>query len=76
MVNQKDMKAIENQIELLKNNNQKTLEYLSALELLLVDDNNSKSKDVVLSKELDYLHSKVNSLSKDIDTFMNTLSDI
>lgn len=75
MENSKDIERIKEQIDLLRNNTQKTIEYLSALELLIVDDNNSKSKDIKLSKELDYLHSRANSLSQDIDSFTNSLSD-
>lgn len=39
MESRRDINAIQKQLKLLKENNQRSLEYLSAIQLLMVEDN-------------------------------------
>lgn len=74
MENNKDIKAIQQQLSLLKENNRRSQEYLSAIQLLMVDDNNSTLKDHGLSTNFDNLSTKINHLTQEIDQLINNIS--
>ncbi len=73
MESRRDINAIQKQLKLLKENNQRSLEYLSAIQLLMVEDNNGKSKDSGLSTNFNNLSSKLNHLSEEIELLMNNI---
>ena len=74
MENKNDVKSIKLQLSLLKENNQRSKDYLSAIQLLMVDDNNGTLKDPRLSTNFDNLSTKINHLSSEIDQLINNMS--
>lgn len=73
MNNNRDKSALKQQISLLRNHQTKVHEYLSAIELLVVDDNNSRVKDPQFKNELQQLTSKVSAVTAEIDKFYSLL---
>ncbi len=74
MENRRDVDDIQQQLKLLMENNQRSLEYLVALQLLVVEDNNGKSKDPSLSTNFNNLSTKLNHLSEEIELLMNNIA--
>lgn len=73
MDNKKDKKHIANRIQMLKEYSAKIKECLSEVELIAVDNNNSRVKDESLKKELENLSSQINSISTSINTIEDNL---
>jgi|GEM_PF-6806955 len=74
MENKRDVKAIQQQLNLLKENNQRSKDYLSAIQLLMVDDNNGTLKDLSLATNFDNLSTKISHLSEEIDMLINNVN--
>ncbi|SET54880.1 hypothetical protein SAMN05660297_02725 [Natronincola peptidivorans] len=73
MDNIQDKSNITSQLNELERNVDKSKEYLSALEMLMVDDNNGRLKDTGLSNELQQLNNAISSISKNIQTLKNKI---
>ncbi|WP_041721234.1 hypothetical protein [Alkaliphilus metalliredigens] len=73
MENRKDKQNISNELELLKKDNEEMRLRLSAIELLLVDENNGRSKDPDLSNAVQGLSTQISSLIQDIDSLNDSL---
>lgn len=73
MENRSDVDDIQQQLKLLKESNQKSHEYLSAIQLLMVEDNNGKSKDSGLSTNFNNLSTKLVHLSEEIELLINNI---
>ncbi|MBU5677991.1 hypothetical protein KQI88_16350 [Alkaliphilus sp. MSJ-5] len=74
MENNKDKEHVIDQMNQLKMHNDKIKECLSAIQLLMVDNNNSRIKDESVTNELDNLSKQVNSISTSINTIERSLS--
>ncbi|KAB3535508.1 hypothetical protein F8154_06080 [Alkaliphilus pronyensis] len=75
MNNRGDYDSIKDQLDLIRSNNTKTQEALSAIQLLMVDNNNGRVKDPRLISELQALTNTINSLSDDISSFSKHFSN-
>ncbi|MCC5910142.1 MAG: hypothetical protein JJT76_06860 [Clostridiaceae bacterium] len=73
MENPKDKKQLSAQLHQLKLINERSKEYLSAMELLMVDDNNSRLKDGQLRKEVENITTSINAVSESISSLENVL---
>ncbi|AOY75067.1 hypothetical protein [Clostridium formicaceticum] len=73
MQNSKDIDNISNQLRELKKNIDRSQEYLSALEMLMVDDNNGRLKDADLAHEFKTLTNSIASVSKNIEVLEKKL---
>jgi len=74
MDNKKDKTHLMGQMNQLKEYNDKIKECLSAIQLIAVDDNNSRVKDESLKAELDNLSNQVSSMSTSINTIEKSLN--
>ncbi len=74
MENRRDAEALVTQFDLFKNHNEKTKEYLSAIQLLMVDDNNGRVKDPTFSRDIESINNRVNDLNREIDSIMNKMN--
>jgi len=75
MENKRDAEALMNQVNQLKDHTEQTKEYLAAIQLLAVDDNNGRIKDRVLATNLDSLNNKINNVNTEIDVLVNRISN-
>ncbi len=73
MENNLDKKNVASQISELKFHNDKIKECLAAIELLVVDNNNSRIKDKSLKNELNDLSNQINSISDSINNIQRSL---
>ncbi|AKL97016.1 hypothetical protein CACET_c35850 [Clostridium aceticum] len=73
MQNSKDINNISNQLQELKKNLNKSGEYLSAIEMLLVDDNNGRLKDGDLANEFETLTNSMATVSRSIEDLQKKL---
>lgn len=74
MENHMDARNVMNQINELKVYNDKIKECLSAIQLILVDNNNGRLKDQSLKSELDNLSNQIHSISNSIDNIERNLN--
>lgn len=74
MENNMDAKNVARQINELKAYNDKIKECLSAIQLLVVDDNNGRLKDSSFKNELDYLSNQIDSISDSIQNMERNLN--
>ena len=74
MENKWDVKAIQQQLNLLMENNQRSKDYLSAIQLLMVDDNNGTLKDSSLATNFNNLSTKINHLSEEIEQLISNVN--
>lgn len=73
MQDRRTVQEIINQMNVLNENNSNSMEYITSIDLMLTSDNNSTSKDTVLSNKFERVKKameELNNLSKD---FINTL---
>ncbi|MBM7615266.1 hypothetical protein [Alkaliphilus hydrothermalis] len=75
MENMKDVKALMEQINQLKDHTDQTKEYLAAIQLLAVDDNNGRIKDRVLASNIDSLNNKISNVNTEIDVLVNRITN-
>lgn len=73
MENRKDVKYVIDQVNELKMHNDKIKDCLSAIELLIIDNNNSRIKDKSLTNEFNSLSKQVNSISESINAIEKNL---
>jgi len=74
MDNKKDKTHLMGQMNQLKEYSDKIKECLSAIQLIAVDDNNSRVKDESLKTELENLSNQVSSISTSINTIEKRLN--
>ncbi len=75
MDNRQDIKNIKEQLEEVKNNNQNSLENLDAINLIIVDNNNGRVKDLVVSAQMAKLRDKLREMSAAITETEEILKD-
>jgi transcriptional/translational regulatory protein YebC/TACO1 len=63
MENRHDMKQIKEQLTAIRDNSQRSLENMEAINLIMVDDNNSKLKDAKLGEQIQKLSQKLEEMS-------------
>jgi len=63
MENKHDMKQIKEQLTAIRDNSQRSLENMEAINLIMVDDNNSKLKDAKLGEQIQKLSQKLEEMS-------------
>jgi len=63
MENKHDMKQIKEQLTAIRDNSQRSLENMEAINLIMVDDNNSKLKDAKLGGQMQKLSQKLEEMS-------------
>lgn len=63
MENRHDMKQIKEQLTAIRDNSQRSLENMEAINLIMVDDNNSKLKDAKLGEQIQKLSQKLDEMS-------------
>jgi len=63
MENKHDMKQIKEQLTAIRDNSQRSLENMEAINLIMVDDNNSKLKDAKLGDQMQKLSQKLEEMS-------------
>lgn len=73
MINDRDKKSVLYQINNLKLCSDKMRENLSAIQLLMIDNNYGRTKDPSVSDELAQLIRQVESMSSSIDTMEKRL---
>ncbi|WP_026477618.1 hypothetical protein [Alkaliphilus transvaalensis] len=73
MENFKDAKKLQEQFLQLKRHNEEAKDYLAAIELLLVDDNNGKSKDRNLSMEIENISQRISEINNQINNIFHSL---
>lgn len=73
MESKKDKQSVLNQINELKIHSDSIQECLSAIQLLMVDNNNSRIKDNSLKDELNNLAKQINSISSSINSIEEQL---
>lgn len=73
MENYRDVEIISKQLNALKQNIDQSKEHLSAVEMLMVDDNNSRLKDKRLFDDFQQLNSSFESLINSIKALENKL---
>ncbi|SNS39989.1 hypothetical protein SAMN05446037_100984 [Anaerovirgula multivorans] len=74
MENYKDVEIISKQLNALKQNIDQSKEHLSAVEMLMVDDNNSRLKDKRLFDDFQQLNASFESLMNSIKALENKLN--
>jgi len=74
MDNKNDKLNLMGQMNQLKDYNDKIKECLSAIQLIAVDDNNSRVKDESLKLELENLSNQVSSMSTSINAIEKNLN--
>lgn len=75
MDNRQDIENIKEQLEAVKNNNQSSLENLDAINLIIVDNNNGRVKDLVVSAQMARLRDKLREMSAAITETEEILKD-
>lgn len=73
MINDRDKKSVLYQINNLKLCSDKMRENLSAIQLLMIDNNYGRTKDPDVSDELSHLIRQVESMSNSIDSMEKRL---
>ncbi|SDL21398.1 DNA replication initiation control protein YabA [Natronincola ferrireducens] len=74
MENYKDIQSIADQLDALKKNIDKSKEHLSALEMLMVDNNNGRLKSEGLGDELQELNNSIDSLTRNVQALERKLN--
>ncbi|MGI6704232.1 MAG: hypothetical protein ACOX42_09525 [Clostridia bacterium] len=67
MENRRDLENVREQLETIKNNSRNIFEGIVAINLIMVDDNNGKSKDANLSAQIARLGEKYDEMSSVIE---------
>lgn len=70
----KDKNIISKQLSILQKSNEKTAETLSAIRLLMVDNNNGRTKDLSLTRELDNLVNEIQRITDRIDSLVEQIN--
>lgn len=73
MINERAKRSVLHQIDNLKLCSDKMRENLSAIQLLMIDNNYSRTRDSSVSEELSHLIERVESVSNSIDSMEKRL---
>ena len=75
MDNLQDLENIREQLETIKRNNISSMEGIEAINLIMVDNNNSRAKDVGLAAQVARLGEKIREMSLELKKTEEMLED-